>query len=90
MTFPSRKSTGGLENTPDQSGDCEMNTTYLVLCLNIEVLKQFVWQNEGGWDKYLQAFKIYLVISHTFGQHALTKVVQKTKIHDFKQFWSQK
>ena len=45
---------------------------------------------EGTWDRYLQAPKMYLVISHTCGQHALTKVVQKVKIHVFKQFWRQK
>ena len=44
-----------------------------------------IW-GEGTSDRYLQAPKIYLVISHTCGQHALTKVVQKAKIDVFKQF----
>ena len=48
-----------------------------------------IWE-EGTWDRYLQAPKMYLVISHTYGQHELTKVVQKAKIHIFKQFWRQK
>ena len=44
-----------------------------------------IW-GEGTSDRYLQAPKMYLVISHTCGQHELTKVVQKAKIHVFKQF----
>ena len=38
---------------------------------------------EGTSDRYLQAPKMYLIISHTCGQHELTKVVQKAKIHVF-------
>ena len=48
-----------------------------------------IW-GEGTWDRYLQAPKMYLVISYTCGQHVLTKVVQKLKIDVFKQFWRQK
>ena len=44
-----------------------------------------IW-GEGTSDRYLQAPKMHLVISHTCGQHELTKVVQKAKIHVFKQF----
>ena len=45
---------------------------------------------EGTWDRYLQAPKLHLVISHTYGQHVLTKVAQSAKINVFKQFWRQK
>ena len=34
---------------------------------------------EMSWDRYLQAPKMYLVISRTCGQHALIKVVQRAK-----------
>ncbi len=45
---------------------------------------------KGTWDRYLQAPKIYLIISHTYGQHVLTKVAHSAKIDVFKQFWRQK
>ena len=50
-----------------------------------------IW-GEGTWDRYLQAPKLHLVISHTYGQHdvVLTKVAQRSKIDVFKQFWRQK
>ena len=50
--------------------------------MSLGFLDVIFWEN--GRD--LQAPKIYLVISHTCGQHALTKVVQKAKIDVFKQF----
>ena len=48
-----------------------------------------IW-GEGTWDRYLRAPKLHLVISHTYGQHVLTKVAQRSKIDVFKQFWRQK
>ena len=48
-----------------------------------------IWE-EGTWDRYLQAPKLHLVISHTYGQHVLTKVAQSAKIDVLKQFWRQK
>ena len=45
---------------------------------------------KGTWDRYLQAPKLYLVISYTYGQRVLTKVAQNAKIDVFKQFWRQK
>ena len=45
----------------------------------------------GTWDTYLQAPKLHLVISHTYGQRVvLTKVAQSAKKDVFKQFWRQK
>ena len=49
-----------------------------------------IFWGEGTWDRYLQAPKLHLVISHTYGQHVLTKVAQSAKIDVFKQFWRQK
>ena len=48
-----------------------------------------IW-GEGTWDRYLQAPKLHLVISYTYGQRVLTKVAQSAKIDVFKQFWRQK
>ena len=48
-----------------------------------------IWEEET-WDRWLQAPKLDLAISHTYGQHVLTKVAQSAKIDIFKQLWRKK
>ena len=47
------------------------------------------WRDIWGgwtWDRYLQAPKLHLVISHTYSLHVLTKVAQRSNFDVFEQF----